>query len=97
MMWENIAEPDRPQMTTWRIAFLIIKATDTHPEYVIVIGFLRQQWFRERALMLCLYVHWLSCLACLRAITYKPQGCNNEAINNMGLVATAVGVWFVGG
>jgi len=63
----------------------------------MVTGFLRRQWFRERALVLYVYVHCLSCLTCLRAITYKPQGCNNEAINTMRLVATVVGVWFVGG
>jgi hypothetical protein len=84
-------------MKTWRMrfAFWVTKAKDTHLEYVIVIGFLQQQWFLERALMLCLYVHCLSCLACLRAIT--SRGCINEAVNTMRLVAMVVGVWFVGG
>jgi len=37
----------------------ITKATDTHSEYVKkkLIGFPRQQWLRERASILPLYVH----------------------------------------
>ena len=31
-----------------RCACWITKATNTQPEYVILIGFLRQQWLRER-------------------------------------------------
>jgi len=40
-MWKNNVEPDRPQMTIWgmRIACWILKATNTHPEYVILIAF----------------------------------------------------------
>jgi hypothetical protein len=32
-----------------RFACWIIKATDTHSEYAILIAFALQQWFRERA------------------------------------------------
>jgi hypothetical protein len=41
IMWKNIAEPDRPQLTIWRkrIACWIPKATNTHSEYVILIAF----------------------------------------------------------
>jgi len=54
IMWKNIVEPDRPQMTTWliRIAFWIPKATDTHSGYVILIPFPQQQWLHERASLL---------------------------------------------
>jgi hypothetical protein len=45
-----------------RFACWITKATDTHSEYVILTVFSRQQWLRERASMLRLYVHCLSCL-----------------------------------
>ena len=40
-MWENITEPNRPQMTIqrMRIACWITKATDTHLEYVILLLF----------------------------------------------------------
>jgi hypothetical protein len=44
-----------------RFACWITKATDTHSEYVILINFPRQQWLGERASMLSLYVHCLSC------------------------------------
>ena len=49
IMWKNIAVPNRPQITTWRMRFAawLTKATDTHSEYVVLISFLRQQWLRE--------------------------------------------------
>jgi hypothetical protein len=45
-----------------RFARFVAKAADRHPEYVIFIAFPRQQWLRERASMLLLYVHCLSCV-----------------------------------
>ena len=50
-MWENILEPEWPQMTIWRtrIACWIAKATDTHSAYVTLIAFPLQQWLHERA------------------------------------------------
>ena len=39
-----------------RIACWITKATDTHPEYVILIAFSQQQWLGKGASMLC-YTH----------------------------------------
>jgi len=58
-------EPDRPQMTIWRmrIACWTTKATHTHSEYKILIGFSRQHWLRERASILrykfidCLFIY----------------------------------------
>jgi hypothetical protein len=35
------------------IACWLPKATDTHSEYIILIAFSLQQWFRERASLLC--------------------------------------------
>jgi hypothetical protein len=58
-MWKNMVEPDRPQMTIWRMrmARWIPKATNTHSEYVILIAFPLQQWLHERASMLhCTYI-----------------------------------------
>ena len=51
-MWKNIVQPDRSQMTIRRMRFAcwIVKATDTHSEYVIRIALSRQQ-----------LVHCLSC------------------------------------
>jgi hypothetical protein len=41
IMWKNIVEPGRPQMTLWgmRFACWILKATDTQSEYVVLIAF----------------------------------------------------------
>jgi hypothetical protein len=49
VMWKNIVERGRPQMTIWRmrIASWIPKATNTHLHYVILIAFPLQQWFHE--------------------------------------------------
>jgi hypothetical protein len=41
IMCENIVQPGRPQMTIRRLLFAcrILKATNTHSEYVILIAF----------------------------------------------------------
>jgi len=49
---KNIVEPDRPHDNVIRhilFACCITKATKTHSEYVNIIAFPMQQWFRERA------------------------------------------------
>jgi hypothetical protein len=53
LMW-NIAEPDRPQQTIWRmrIACWMNKTTATHSEFVILIACPRQQQLNERPSML---------------------------------------------
>jgi hypothetical protein len=68
-MWKNIVEPDRAQMTIWRmrIECWIPKATNTHSKYVILIAFPLQQWLQERASLLR---H--TCIACL----VKSDGVN---------------------
>jgi hypothetical protein len=45
IMWKNVIEPVRPQITIWRmrIACCITKATNTHSEYVVPIAFPLQQ------------------------------------------------------
>jgi len=50
IMCKNMVEKGRPQTTIWRmrIACLMIKATNTHSEYVIFITFSMQQWLHER-------------------------------------------------
>jgi hypothetical protein len=52
IMWKNIVEPGRRQMTIWRmrIACWISKATNTHAQYVIPIVFPLQTWLNERTL-----------------------------------------------
>jgi hypothetical protein len=65
ILWKNIVEPDRPQMTIWRmcIACWIPKATNTNSEYVIFIAFPLQQCLHERASILP-YVRTLPVLVC---------------------------------
>jgi len=43
IMWKNIVERGRPQMTIWRMppAFWIPKAADTHTQHVILIALLQ--------------------------------------------------------
>ena len=51
IMWKNLVEPGRPQMTIWRmrITCCILKATNTHSEYITLIAFPLQQWLHEDA------------------------------------------------
>ena len=44
-----------------RFACWLKRATSTHSEYVILIAFLLQHWLHERASMLSLQVHIMSC------------------------------------
>jgi len=54
-----------------RIACWIPKATNTHPEYEILIPFPLQLWLQECASLLLLYVQ---CLCCSSIPTYsKPR------------------------
>jgi len=61
-MWKNIVESGRPQMAIWRmrIACWVLKSTETHSEYVMLIAFPLQQWLQERASMFR-----YKCIACL--------------------------------
>ena len=65
IMWKNIVQRDRPHVTMWRmrIACWTPKATNTHSGCVILLVFPLQQWLRERASVLTLYVNCLSCFA----------------------------------
>jgi hypothetical protein len=43
-----------------RFAHWVSKATGTNSEFVIIDTFARQQWFRERASILRLYIPYIS-------------------------------------
>jgi hypothetical protein len=62
-IWENIVEPDRPQMTIWRthIACWTTKATHTRSECVILIPFPTATMVERTRLDFTLYVLCLSC------------------------------------
>ena len=64
-----------------RIACWIIKATNTHLEYVILIAFPLQQWLRERASMLR-YTY----IACLFCCAERTECFNVVAVNACLLV-----------
>jgi hypothetical protein len=54
-LWDNAeTEPNRPRQTIWRMrkACCVTKATNAHPECVILIAFPLQQWLHERASVL---------------------------------------------
>jgi hypothetical protein len=61
IMWKNIVQPDRPQMTVWRMCIecWIPKSTKSHSEYVILIAFPLQQWSHGDT-----SVHY-TCIACV--------------------------------
>jgi len=54
IMWKNVVEPDRPQMTIWRmrIACWITKAAETLSDCAMRIAFAQQILLRERASVL---------------------------------------------
>jgi hypothetical protein len=60
IMWKNIVERGRSQMTIWRIriACWIPETTNTRSEYVILIVVPLQQWLYEHASKLC----YIACL-----------------------------------
>jgi hypothetical protein len=49
-----------------RFACLITKAIDTRSEYVLLVAFPRQQWLRDRVLML--HYTYVACL-----VEFKPR------------------------
>ena len=70
-LWDNVKKYGRARQVTgdnimrrMHFACWITNATNTHTEYVILTTFLGQQWLRERASMLRLYVYFLSCYFC---------------------------------
>ena len=71
---ENTVEPDRPQMTIWRVrsARYIPKATNRQSKYLILIAFPLQQWLQERTSTLrCRYI---ACVVLPETINIKIQG-----------------------
>ena len=55
--WKNTVQPDR----SMRISHWIPNATNTHPEYVILISFPLQQWLHGRSPMLS--YTYIACVA----------------------------------
>ena len=78
-LWDNVEKYGRALQTTyddtiWHVCFAcwMVKVSDTHSEYVILIALPRQQWYHECAWILCLYVHFLSCYCSIMTLfVYK--------------------------
>jgi hypothetical protein len=51
VLWKNVVERGRPQMTIWRMG-TAPKATNTHSQYLILTAFPPQQWLQKHASML---------------------------------------------
>ena len=68
LILKNNVDSGRPH-TIWRTRFAcwISKATDTHPDYVILIAFPQQQLLHERVPLLC-YKYITFCLVCIVAV-----------------------------
>ena len=64
IMWKNIVELDRPQMTIWRmrLACWIPNSTNINSEYVIIIDFSTGTVAARTRLDVTLYMHCVSCL-----------------------------------
>jgi len=78
IMWNNVVDPGKPQMTIWRmrIACWISKAINTHSEYVVRISFPLQQWLHERASLL--RYTYIVCLVC----EFKCDALNRKIVFN---------------
>jgi hypothetical protein len=63
IMWKDIVEREKSQMTIWRMrrACCIPMATYTHSEYVNTYVFSTATVVMRTRLNVTLYVHWLSC------------------------------------
>jgi hypothetical protein len=91
-MWNNILEPDRPQMIIWRkrIARCVPTATNTDSDYVIHVltAFPRLQWLHERASMLR-YMY----IVCL-VNQINNFGASDWIISQRQPIFTKLSLWF---
>ena len=81
-MWKNNVELGRPQMTVrcMRIAFWILKATNTHSEYVILIDYPLQQWLQKCTSMLrYTYIAHLASICRLSIINVMNKVCQKTS------------------
>ena len=81
IMWKNIVEPGRPQITIWHmhIACQIPKAKNTLSEYVIFIAFPLQRCFHKCASL----SHTYSALSNLGPLIFEARVYCSLILNNM--------------
>ena len=76
-MWIYTEQPGRPQTTIWRmrVACCIPKATNTLPEYIMLLAFPLQQKLHERVTMSrCTYI------VCLVIVVGIGETVNNKSV-----------------
>ena len=85
LMWKNIVERVRPQMTIWRMCFACWtpNATSTHTGCVIFIDSPLQQWLHERTK--CYIIRTLPVL--LVSILYAFRDVFDENFENGGIIS----------
>ena len=93
IMWKNIVQLNRPQITTWRmrIACWIHKATNTQPEYAIFTALLLQRWLQKTHLIVTLCVRCLSPYAFLytyyeAAVRQLPGGILEDILSTVDII-----------
>ena len=102
LRWKNIVEPDRPQMTIWRIriACWIPNVTNTISEYVIPIAFPLQQWFNEWFSVLsytynvCLVFHLQYSFFHQCCLPLDPVARGGRTIPHSIFILTAIKIYF---
>jgi len=67
MMWRNIAEPGKPQMTMAHAHCML--ATNVFSGFVIITALTQQQWLHERASML--RYTYIVCLVVARVLMHR--------------------------
>jgi len=77
IMWKNIVQPDRPQMTIWhmRIACWIPKATDKHWKYVMPIAFSLQRCLHKRVSLSVLLNYMFIIICCNITVSLNCELC----------------------
>ena len=94
IMCKSMVEPDRPQVTVWRMRFpcWTIKAADTHLEYAILNCFSTATMVARTRLSVTLYVNCLSCLGLLlklgKFLIYSSSSATRQLASDPGLFSS---------
>jgi len=88
-MWENIVEPDRPQMTVWLLRMHAgnLRPLDTHSEYVILNCFSTTTVLARTRLSVMLYVRTLPVVlfCAIRDLSENNRGQLGTVVDRYGL------------
>ena len=76
ILWKNILQSDKPRKTIWRTASWVLKATNVHLEYIMLIGCPLQQWLHKQTLIL--RYKYIACLVTTTFFIMFKMLYNNE-------------------